>query len=112
MSSESSWYGAMIENMRALIERNSVLEAPSNPIKTMPIYRCNRPELVCNPAAGTTDLEAILFNLLKSNLDDKFQQRLWLIFTYLADARGGEAKFLNYGDWLWDEHLEVLECTW
>ncbi len=43
---------------------------------------------------------------------DKFQQRLWLVFTYHVDARGGEAKFLNCGEWLWDSHLEDLECTW
>jgi hypothetical protein len=76
-ASESSWYQITSDNMKATIERNSELDGPSNPVKTVPIYHHNQPALVHDPGEGGADLDQILFNLIKTNSVDKFQRRLY-----------------------------------
>jgi hypothetical protein len=108
---ESEWYSTLLKNLKDATERNKVSVAEEDSKQTFPIYRVSN---TFNPddAAESSDLRHIITNLIRSNHPNKFQQRLWIVLTYLGDGRGGEAKFLNYGDWMWDSHLEVIETIW
>ena len=79
---------------------------------TIPIYRLNNNWLVSSRMpSNVPDLHTIIINLIReSNTESNtFESRLILVFTYLADARGGEAKFLTYKDWYFDPFVDALE---
>ena len=108
---ESEWYSSMLKNLKDATERNKVLIAEEDSKQTMPIYRVNNNVKPLDTAVSS-DLRHIITDLIRSNHPNKFQKRLWIVLTYLGDDLGGEAKFLNYGDWIWDSHLEILETIW
>ena len=107
---EDEWYNQMLQNLKSAKDRSNIQDSVST-TKIIPIYRRHSSQLLRQQTEGN-DLEGIIMSLLKSVQEDKYQRRLWLVFTYLADARGGEAKFLNYGDWIWDDHLQIFEVIW
>jgi len=41
-----------------------------------------------------------------------FQERAWLILTFLSVGRGGEIKFLRYDEMWWDAYFQCPDATW
>jgi hypothetical protein len=58
------------------------------------------------------DLSGWTRRLLESDEPQAFQKRCEACFVYHADGRGGETRYLNYNDWLWDPKLQLLETLW
>jgi len=40
-----------------------------------------------------------------------FQERAWLILTFLSVGRGGEIKFLRYDEMWWDTYFQCPDAT-
>jgi hypothetical protein len=65
----------------------------------------------------SVDLKAVLRSLMQKaragdTINGNLQRRCWLVATYHAMGRGGEIKFQNYADWVFDPRFEVTNIHW
>jgi hypothetical protein len=72
---------------------------------------------VLNDWVSKCDLKAVLRSLMRqarrgATHDGPLQRRCWLVITYHAMGRGGEVKFQNYADWVFDPRFEVTDICW
>lgn len=62
------------------------------------------------------DLTSIVTRLLKNakgpNAGQAMQFRSLLVHTFIAAGRGGEVKFQNFNDLMWNPKLELLDTQW
>ncbi len=99
---DPSWHSKTLTDLEKKMKRISVNDgngAEQNNKPCVPIYRLNSNMLVRDNA--TPDLTMICGHLLSPNTGSFtnrvgcMEVRCYLLFTYLADARGGEVKFLR-----------------
>jgi hypothetical protein len=61
------------------------------------------------------DLESIVKNILSLNSKTKitaYRDRVLLLITFYGVGRGGEAKFLKWREFCWDDYFQNLEGVW
>ena len=63
-------------------------------------------------APAAVIVKMIDLGFLQSNKHDAATKRAALVFTFAADARGGECKFLRYDSMRWDELFGCLIPIW
>ena len=80
------------------------------------LYEFGRDDLL-NDWVSKCDLKAVLRSLMQKaragdTINGNLQRRCWLVATYHAMGRGGEIKFQNYADWVFDPRFEVTNIHW
>jgi hypothetical protein len=94
-------------NTRCLYKQNS---------KDPKLYEFGR-DAVFNDWVSKCDLTCVLRSLMKkarrgTTTDGPLQRRCWLVLTYHAMGRGGEVKFQNYADWVFDPRFQITDIHW
>jgi hypothetical protein len=59
-----------------------------------------------------SDLESIVWDLIKNDSPTTHEDRCMLILTALGEGRGGEIKFLRWNEAEWDSIFSVLQMIW
>jgi hypothetical protein len=98
-SNEPIWYSVQREDIRRAHERNSVANG-GDFRKSLPLYQ----EELSGHAMG-------LFKNQQNSTED-MEKRFMLLLNFHAAARGGEVKFLDWGEAYYDKLLQCLVFNW
>ena len=119
---DGGWFSAMRAKMekkaaRAMLDNNEDEADPSQQCRAL-VIRCSAEKVRQGQRIWLqkdgVDLESIVTKLLLSNetAKAKFEKRAMLVMTYFATARGGEVKFIKWGDVVWDYHFNCPQAMW
>lgn len=109
---QKEWFDDMKKGLEKNVERFIRSSNEDTRYTTVvPLYRKIHPGWVNNDE-DMKDLLSMMEDLMKSNDSERYWKRLEVILQYLGVGRGEEGKYLNYDDWLFDEHLQVLAAEW
>ena len=123
VSADETWWSQLREDFRraARREQNMTPEEEFGEPKKRPLYRDLRGNRQLLPSslsvAQTTDLRSVLLNLMARygrfhNSGDVMERCAQLVMTCCAVGRGGECKFSNFNDWVYDPFFEVTDIWW
>lgn len=121
-SDPEEWWTSMRAGFERECDRNQLRSEDTFGDKTRALYRSNRDENVSilrdtelTTLLQTIDLSYVCGNLMKRaglGTRQSYEKRCWLIMTYLSAGRGGEVKFQQYRDWVWDPRFQITNTHW
>ena len=118
---EQEWHSQLLADLDKLLLRHSINNGDGTGRQSVcqPVYRKNNWLLSGDHGSSGKDGSCVeLIHVCKELLrrcasegTGMMAERCYILFTYLADARGGEVKFLRYNNWIWDPRLLLLETA-
>jgi len=119
---EQEWYSLLRANLiEAVNKRQNRGEETLKDAKSRALHlRCEHGKLLVNNrdflGMKGVDLESIILSLIlndnNKNRKRPHEFRTLLLFAFYAVGRGGEAKFLRWDHFFWDDFFQVLEGIW